>query len=201
MARIPKHEIERWKREVSLERLVEAQGIKLKRHGADLLGLCPFHDDREPPLLVSPKKNLWRCLGACHAGGAGATMPSLKKRTRSAGTKLTEAEYELAAGELIDADAEKLHKAVWLRLVIPCRLVSPDRSPETGRWRPGSGDAGRCGSAPSCRPASCPHRPARPRPAAADSSPAAALSRETSLPLARRRFFSRCISRLSYFIT
>ena len=23
-------------------------GIELKRHGADLLGLCPFHNDREP---------------------------------------------------------------------------------------------------------------------------------------------------------
>ena len=70
MARIPEHEIERLKREVSLERLVEAQGIKLKRHGADLLGLCPFHDDREPSLVVSPKKNLWHCLGACNAGGS-----------------------------------------------------------------------------------------------------------------------------------
>jgi DNA primase len=31
--------------------------------------LCPFHDDREPSLVVSPKKNLWHCLGACQAGG------------------------------------------------------------------------------------------------------------------------------------
>ncbi len=70
MARIPEHEIERLKREVSLERLVAAQGIVLKRHGADLLGLCPFHDDREPSLVVSPKKNLWHCLGACGVGGS-----------------------------------------------------------------------------------------------------------------------------------
>jgi DNA primase catalytic core len=69
MARIPEHEIERLKSEVSLVRLVEARGIELKRHGADLLGLCPFHDDREPSLVVSPKKNLWHCLGACQAGG------------------------------------------------------------------------------------------------------------------------------------
>ena len=48
MARIPKAEIERLKREVSVERLAEARGVKLERHGADLLGLCPFHDDHEP---------------------------------------------------------------------------------------------------------------------------------------------------------
>jgi len=70
VARIPDGEIERLKSEVSLERLVEAQGIELKRHGADLLGLCPFHDDKTPSLVVSPKKNLWHCLGACQAGGS-----------------------------------------------------------------------------------------------------------------------------------
>ena len=69
MARIPEHEVERLKREVSVQRLAEARGIKLHRHGADLLGLCPFHDDRNPSLVITPAKNLWHCLGACNAGG------------------------------------------------------------------------------------------------------------------------------------
>jgi len=69
MARIPDHEIDRLKQEISVQRMVEAQGIELTRHGADLLGRCPFHDDRTPSLVVSPKKNLWHCLGACQTGG------------------------------------------------------------------------------------------------------------------------------------
>ena len=69
MARIPDETIERLKQDVSLQRLVEARGVNLTRHGADLQGLCPFHDDREPSLVVSPKKNLWHCLGACQTGG------------------------------------------------------------------------------------------------------------------------------------
>ena len=69
MARIPDEVIERLKQEVSLERLAEARGVKLARHGADLIGLCPFHDDHEPSLVISPRKNLWHCLGACNAGG------------------------------------------------------------------------------------------------------------------------------------
>lgn len=68
-ARIPEEEIEWLKNEVSLERLAEARGVKLTRHGADLLGLCPFHDDREPSFVISPQKSLWHCLGACQAGG------------------------------------------------------------------------------------------------------------------------------------
>ena len=70
MARIPEAEIERLKREVSVERLIEARGIQLKRHGADLHGLCPFHPDKSPSLVVTPSRNLWHCLGACQMGGS-----------------------------------------------------------------------------------------------------------------------------------
>ena len=70
MARIPEADIERLKHQVSLQRLVEDQSIKLKRHGKDYLGLCPFHDDKEPSLVISPDKNLWHCLGACQTGGS-----------------------------------------------------------------------------------------------------------------------------------
>ena len=69
MARIPEEEVERLKREVSVQRLAEARGIKLTRHGANLLGKCPFHDDKTPSLVITPAKNLWNCLGACNAGG------------------------------------------------------------------------------------------------------------------------------------
>ncbi len=69
MARIPNNELDRLKREVALERLVESSGIELKKHGKDYLGLCPFHEDKEPSLVISPDKNLWHCLGACSEGG------------------------------------------------------------------------------------------------------------------------------------
>jgi DNA primase len=69
MPRIPDELLERIKAEVSLERLAERRGVELKRHGADLVGLCPFHEDHEPSLVLSPAKNLWHCLGACQTGG------------------------------------------------------------------------------------------------------------------------------------
>src|SRR5215472_9715270 len=43
MARLPDEVVERIKREISVERLAESCGVELKRHGADLVGLCPFH--------------------------------------------------------------------------------------------------------------------------------------------------------------
>jgi DNA primase len=70
MARIPQDELERLKREVSVRGLAEARGVKLEPHGDNLIGLCPFHDDKDPSLVISPKKNLWNCLGACGKGGS-----------------------------------------------------------------------------------------------------------------------------------
>ncbi|MFS1522783.1 CHC2 zinc finger domain-containing protein [Microbulbifer sp. 2304DJ12-6] len=69
MARIADREIERIKAEVSLERLVEAYGIKLARHGKDKVGRCPFHNDKTPSLIISPKTNLYHCFG-CGAAGS-----------------------------------------------------------------------------------------------------------------------------------
>jgi DNA primase catalytic core len=72
VARISDEELARLKAEVSLVGLVEAKGIALARHGAagDLVGSCPFHEDRTPSFVVSPTKNLWRCHGACQVGGS-----------------------------------------------------------------------------------------------------------------------------------
>ncbi len=69
MTRIADAEIERLKRDVSVEQLVLATGVKLERKGQDLVGRCPFHDDHTPSFVVTPDKNLWRCFGACDVGG------------------------------------------------------------------------------------------------------------------------------------
>jgi DNA primase len=68
MARIPENELQRLKEEISVQRLVEASGVALKKAGKDFLGRCPFHEDREASLVVSPAKNLWHCFG-CQIGG------------------------------------------------------------------------------------------------------------------------------------
>jgi DNA primase len=69
MPYVPQDVKERLKREVSIQRLAEARGIKLVRSGKELIGLCPFHDDRNPSLNIDPAKNVWSCKGACGEGG------------------------------------------------------------------------------------------------------------------------------------
>jgi len=56
MPRIPDTELQRLKDEVSVQTLVQASGVELRKSGRDWLGRCPFHDDREASLVVSPAK-------------------------------------------------------------------------------------------------------------------------------------------------
>ena len=70
MPYVPPEVTERLKREVSVQRLAEARGIKLHRSGKELIGLCPFHDDHSPSLNIDPVKNVWSCKGACGEGGS-----------------------------------------------------------------------------------------------------------------------------------
>ena len=70
MARIPESTLNRLKSDIAVQRLAEAANITLKKHGKDYIGLCPFHDDHEPSLVITPDKNLWHCLGACQTGGS-----------------------------------------------------------------------------------------------------------------------------------
>jgi DNA primase catalytic core len=66
---IDKAEIERVKRANELVAFIRSRGVTLTQRGKQLVGLCPFHDDHEPSLIIDPKKQLWNCLGACHEGG------------------------------------------------------------------------------------------------------------------------------------
>ncbi|MGH9426855.1 MAG: CHC2 zinc finger domain-containing protein, partial [Terriglobia bacterium] len=66
---IGKAEIERVKQTNDLMALIQSKGIKLTRKGKQYVGLCPFHADHEPSLIVDPRQQLWNCLGACREGG------------------------------------------------------------------------------------------------------------------------------------
>lgn len=42
--------------------------VNLRRRGSNLIGLCPFHDEKTPSFTVSPVKGFYKCFG-CGAGG------------------------------------------------------------------------------------------------------------------------------------
>ncbi len=47
--------------------------VKLKRRGANYLGLCPFHNEKSPSFTVSPSKEIFKCFG-CGKSGNGISF-------------------------------------------------------------------------------------------------------------------------------
>ncbi len=135
MARIPETELEHLKAGVSLERLAEVGGVELKRHGADLLGLCPFHADHEPSLVISPSKNLWHCLGARQAGGSvidcvgqPPAVPAFHQAgDGDSGDTLNRPDLPgcVAAGDTVNEVRKLMHEAIPLRTPNRIRDFSP----------------------------------------------------------------------------
>ena len=62
--------------QATIDRITEAAQIQdvvsdyvtLKKRGVNLLGLCPFHNEKTPSFTVSPAKGIFKCFG-CGKGG------------------------------------------------------------------------------------------------------------------------------------
>lgn len=42
--------------------------VNLKRRGINMIGLCPFHNEKTPSFTVSPQKNIFKCFGCGQSG-------------------------------------------------------------------------------------------------------------------------------------
>ena len=52
---------------------VVGEFVTLKRRGTNLIGLCPFHNEKTPSFNVSPSKGIYKCFG-CGKGGSSVNF-------------------------------------------------------------------------------------------------------------------------------
>lgn len=67
MGLIPDNVIDEVLTRADIESVV-SRYVLLKRQGANLVGLCPFHSEKTPSFSVNPSKNIYKCFG-CGKGG------------------------------------------------------------------------------------------------------------------------------------
>ena len=64
---IKPHSVEEIINTAKVEEVV-GEFVQLKKRGVNLIGLCPFHNEKTPSFTVSPTKNIYKCFG-CGKGG------------------------------------------------------------------------------------------------------------------------------------
>ena len=64
------------KQSIDLLALVRSRGHEPRRHGSATWKInCPFHEDKDASLIITPGKSLWRCFG-CGKGGSAIDFVS-----------------------------------------------------------------------------------------------------------------------------
>lgn len=65
--------------EVKLTDAVQKLGTQLKKHGAQHIGCCPFHNEKTPSFHVNDAKGIYKCFG-CGEGGNNAIDFYMKRK-------------------------------------------------------------------------------------------------------------------------
>jgi len=103
----------------SISRVIESSVVEevvgdfvgLKRRGVNMLGLCPFHDEKTPSFTVSPAKGIYKCFGCGKAGNSVSFLmeheqmtfvDAIKQLGKKFNVEVEETENTAAQKEIID---------------------------------------------------------------------------------------------------
>ena len=81
--------------------IVEIVGsfIKLKKRGANYLGLCPFHNEKSPSFTVSPSKEIYKCFGCGRSGNSISFLMEAEKYSYVEALRWLAAKYNVEIEE------------------------------------------------------------------------------------------------------
>lgn len=96
---------------------VVSEFVKLKKRGANYLGLCPFHNEKTPSFTVSPSKEIYKCFGCGKSGNTITFLMEHEKYSYTEALKWLAQRYNIEIQETEVSDetrtiqqaAESLH--------------------------------------------------------------------------------------------
>ena len=84
--------------------------VNLKKRGANMLGVCPFHDEKTPSFTVSPTKGIYKCFGCGKGGNSVNVVMEHEQFSYPEALKFLAKKYHIDVPE-IELTAEQLEKA------------------------------------------------------------------------------------------
>lgn len=85
--------------------------VNLKRRGANMIGLCPFHNEKTPSFSVSPSKGIYKCFGCGEAGNAVNFLMSHEQLSYPEAIKRLAERYNIEVEETFSGTKEEYEKA------------------------------------------------------------------------------------------
>ncbi|MBX9780960.1 MAG: DNA primase [Chitinophagaceae bacterium] len=86
--------------------------IKLKKRGANYLGLCPFHGEKTPSFTVSPAKEIYKCFGCGKSGNTISFLMEHEKYSYVEALKWLAARYNIEVEETERSPEQVLQQQV-----------------------------------------------------------------------------------------
>ena len=81
--------------------------VKLKKRGANYLGLCPFHNEKTPSFTVSPTKEIYKCFGCGRSGNAISFIMEHEKYSYFEALKWLANKYGITIEETFTTDEQR----------------------------------------------------------------------------------------------
>ncbi len=73
--------------------------VRLKKRGANYLGLCPFHNEKSPSFTVSPAKEIYKCFGCGRSGNTISFLMEHEKYSYTEALRWLAAKYNVEIEE------------------------------------------------------------------------------------------------------
>lgn len=103
---IPKHTIDQIFEAAIIEDVV-GEFVVLKKRGVNLLGNCPFHNEKSPSFTVSPAKGIYKCFGCGKAGNSVNFIMDHEHYTYPEALRYLANKYQIEIEELEETDEQK----------------------------------------------------------------------------------------------
>jgi DNA primase len=81
--------------------------VKLKKRGANYLGLCPFHNEKTPSFTVSPAKEIYKCFGCGKSGNTVSFIMEHEKYSYVEALKWLANKYGIEIEETFQNDEQR----------------------------------------------------------------------------------------------
>ena len=103
---IPREIVEQILQAARIEEVV-SEFVTLKKRGANLIGCCPFHNEKTPSFNVNPARNIFKCFGCGKAGDSAKFLMEHEHLTYPEALRYLAKKYNIKIEER-EATAEEI---------------------------------------------------------------------------------------------